>query len=100
MCPPALGLFVQPTQLCNYFWCMRRTRACFAHGLGGKKSFGGDGGTFAVIQAEEEDMEENGEVCTCGMETSTGNGRKRDSGADQNKARLKQGAWGCVGVGD
>lgn len=50
---PALGLFVQPAQLCNYCWCMRR--AHFAHGLagGGRNSLGGDGGTFAVIQAEE-----------------------------------------------
>lgn len=35
-------------------------------------------------------MEEDGEFCTCGMETNAGNGRKRESGADQNKARLKQ----------
>lgn len=62
----------------------------FCPWAGGKNSFGGDGGTFAVTQAEEEDMEEDGEVCTPGMETDIGNGRKRESGADQNKARLKQ----------
>lgn len=73
--PPALGLFVQPAWPCNHLWCIRR--ACSAHDLGEKPPFRE---SFALIQAEEEDREEGGEVCTCGMETSTGMGGKQKVG--------------------
>lgn len=63
----------------------------------GKNPVGGDGGTSAAIQAEEEDVERF--VCVWDGDNCWERQEKRKwSRAEQSQTEA--GAWGCVGVGE
>lgn len=55
----------------------------------GKIPFQGGGEPFAIVQAE--DMEEDGEVCTCGTGTSAGKWESRESGDRLEQSQTQAG---------
>lgn len=69
----------------NCFRCVRR--ACPACGTGGKIPLEEMEGPLLSSRLRKRTWRG---LCVCGMETIAGNGRKRESGAEQNKARLKR----------